>query len=111
MPLAITSEGVRIAVRLQPAAGANCIDGIDETAGGERRLRVRVTAAPAQGKANAALIKLLAKTWRVAPSSIEVVGGAKDRNKLLLVRGEPDAVHAQIAGRIGALDATKPTRT
>jgi uncharacterized protein (TIGR00251 family) len=103
VPLRTAKDGVLVAIRLQPSAGANRIDGVDAAADGGRRLRVRVTAAPENGKANKALIKLLAKAWRVPPSTIELAGGAKDRNKLLLVRGEPDGLHADLAAWIANL--------
>jgi uncharacterized protein YggU (UPF0235/DUF167 family) len=47
-----------------------------------------VTAVPEAGRANEALIKLLAKQWGVAKSSISLVAGATDRNKILHVAGD-----------------------
>lgn len=50
-------------------------------------LRVAVTAIPEQGRANKALIKLLAKEWKVAKSDLSLVRGAKDRDKAVLIKG------------------------
>ena len=47
----------------------------------------------------------------MAASSSEVVGGTKDRNKLLLARGELGALHGRIAGWIGVFNTGKPIRT
>ena len=90
MPFQVHDHGVAIAVRLRPGASANRIDGIQAMADG-RRVAVRVTAVPEKGKANQAMIKLLAKAWHVPRGNLTVVSGAKDRNKTLLLQGDPDS--------------------
>jgi uncharacterized protein (TIGR00251 family) len=75
-------EDLLLDVRAQPRAGRNEIAAAD---GG--RLRVRVTAAPADGKANAAIIRLLAGYLALAPSRIELVAGHKGRDKRFRIRG------------------------
>ena len=45
--------------------------------------------APEKGKANAAMLKLLAKEWSVAPSRLGLVAGHKDRHKRILLEGDP----------------------
>ena len=92
-----TAEGFRIAVRLQPGAGANRIEGIERAADGAARLKVRVTVAAEAGRANRALIKLLAKAWRLPARDIDVVVGAKSRNKIIMV-------HSDTANRAGKLE-------
>ena len=69
-------EAVLLHVRVQPKARANAVKGWHGAA-----LRVSVTAAPEDGKANRAVIKLLAETFDVAPSSINLVRGATSRDK------------------------------
>ena len=91
MPFRANDAGIAIAVRLRPGASANRIDGIQTLADGKLCLSVRVTAAPEKGKANQAMIKLLAKTWHVPRGNLSVITRAKDRNKTLLLQGEPDA--------------------
>ncbi len=51
--------------------------------------RVRVTAAPADGEANRAVIALLAEAFEVAPSRVELVRGAGSRDKLFRVDRGP----------------------
>lgn len=46
-----------------------------------------VTAAPEDGKANAALYKLLAKVWKLPSSRLSLIGGATSRHKQLLIQG------------------------
>jgi hypothetical protein len=78
---------VRLAVRLTPKAAAAGIDGTMATKVGPA-LKVRVTVAPEKGRANAALIKLLAREWRLPASALSIEAGAKERHKRLLLRAE-----------------------
>ena len=81
------AEGVaavpaRITVRLTPRGGRNVIDGWDGDT-----LRVRVTSAPVDGKANDAMLRLLAKALGLPPSRISLVSGAQARVKTIEVDG------------------------
>lgn len=98
MPFRAVDAGVAITVRLRPGASANRIDGIQTTADGPAWLSVRVTAVPEKGKANRAMIKLLGKAWHVPGSDLSVVAGARDRNKTLLLRGDPK-VHMRMLNK------------
>ncbi|WP_347266987.1 DUF167 domain-containing protein [Paracoccus sp. (in: a-proteobacteria)] len=71
--------GAEIAVRVTPRAARNAVilDG--------DMLRVTVTAVPEDGKANAAVIKLLARALGVAKSRLELVRGASGRDKLFRI--------------------------
>jgi len=69
-------EAVLLHVRVQPKARANAVKDWRGDA-----LRVSVTAAPEDGKANRAVIALLAEMFDVAPSSIDLVRGAASRDK------------------------------
>ncbi len=89
-------DGLRVAVRLRPGGRANAVGGLAQRAGGAVALKARVTAAPEGGKANAALIALLAKTWRLPKGAFENTGGRSDRNKVLLVAGDPAALKARL---------------
>lgn len=82
-----------MAVRLTPKAKATRIAGIVTDADGSAALQARVTAAPERGKANAALLALLAKAWRVPKSSLEIVSGTTERRKRVAVAGDPDTLH------------------
>jgi uncharacterized protein (TIGR00251 family) len=96
LPFSAAADGVRVAVRLSPRARRNGVEGLAEEAGGGTALKVAVTAVPEHGKANAALIALLAKEWRVPKSSVSVVRGATDRHKTLLVAGASEPLMRQL---------------
>ena len=72
----------RVAVRLQPKASANAITGEREGA-----IVVKVTAPPVDGRANAALIKLVAKRLGVAKSKMKIAHGETNRDKVLEIDG------------------------
>jgi uncharacterized protein (TIGR00251 family) len=78
-------EGLRLRLRVAPKSGRDAVLGVHDGA-----LKLAVTAAPEKGKANAAVIKLLSKTWRLPKSAFEILSGDTSRDKLLLVRGEAD---------------------
>src|SRR5215510_16562043 len=82
-PWALATGGAALAVRLTPRGGCDAIDGVQVLADGRPALMVRVRAAPADGEANTALIRLVAK-----PSDVALVSGATGRLKRLLTSGD-----------------------
>ena len=90
------SDHVRLSVRLTPNAGRDGIDGVETAADGETYLRARVTAVPEKGKANKALIALLAKACGLPKSSFEIVSGDTTRKKSLRIDGDPEAISAKL---------------
>jgi uncharacterized protein (TIGR00251 family) len=95
-PFAVSPQGLRVSVRLTPKASRERIEGLAPEADGGVMLKVSVTAVPEDGKANAALIKLLAKAWRVPKSSMDIVQGATDRRKVLLITGDADQLRQRL---------------
>jgi hypothetical protein len=95
--ISATPDGLRVAIRLAPRAGRTAIAPEVADGPGGPAFRAQVTAAPSGGAANAALVALLAKTWHLPKSAIEIAAGAKDRNKTVLLRGDPAALRAGIA--------------
>ena len=88
-PVAIASDGVRLWVRVRPKARRNRIDGLVPEADGGVALKVAVTAAPEDGKANAAVIALLARAWGMPKTALAVVAGASGRRKIIHLQGDP----------------------
>src|SRR5260370_28669452 len=76
-----------LSVRLTPKGGQDAIDGIAQLADGRSVLKVRVRAPASEGEANAALVKLIAKTLGVAPRDVRLVAGASARLKRAKVAG------------------------
>lgn len=89
-------EGVRFAVRLTPKGGRDRIEGWAAASDGRLHLKVRVAAPPEDGKANATLIALLAKTLGVAKSRVAIAGGETARLKQVDVAGEPDYLRSRL---------------
>lgn len=104
-PFAAAAGGVRVALRVTPRGGADRIDGVRRAADGAALLEVTVRAAPESGKANAAVVALMAKAWRVPKSSLALVAGAASRRKALFVPGDPTELlprlEAWLSGRQG----------
>ncbi|KAA0686661.1 DUF167 family protein [Azospirillum brasilense] len=101
-PFEAMADGVRLALRVTPKASRNAIAGLAATASGGTALKVTVTAVPENGKANEAVVKLLAKAWKLPKTSLTVVAGATDRNKIVHVAGDP----ADLMRRLTALVET-----
>ena len=103
-PFRTLAEGVRVAVHLQPGARREALGGPVELADGAILIKAWVTAPPEGGKANARLLALLAKAWKLPKSSLEVASGAKERRKSILVRGDPDLVLGRLETWLAAKD-------
>ncbi len=95
-PWRATLEGVVVACRLTPKGGRDAIDGAATLADGTRVLLVRVRAVPEDGKANDALIRLIAEKAGVPASRARLVAGAKSRLKQVAVTGDPAALIAKL---------------
>lgn len=78
----VIAEGIRLSVQAKPKASRNGLAGIH--AG---RLKVAVTAAPAKGKANAAVLEVLAEALGLKRSQLSLVAGDTDPRKTVLVTG------------------------
>jgi uncharacterized protein (TIGR00251 family) len=77
-----TDGAVTFAVKVIPRASRTEIVGIEGDA-----VKVRLSAPPVEGRANVALVELLAKTLAVSPAQIDIVRGETARRKLVRVRG------------------------
>ena len=90
-------EGVYFYVRLIPRAGKDAIVGLYD-----RALKVRLKAPPVEGKANASLVKFLARCLDVARSDVRIVGGHTSRRKRIFVAG---LAGAELRRRLGLEEA------
>ena len=102
MPFQAVPDGVRVRLKVTPKAKRNQFGGLLDEPDGGKALKVSVTAAPEGGKANGAVIALLAKEWGVAKSAISVVSGATDRRKLVEIRGPSQDLLVQLQGWLAA---------
>jgi hypothetical protein len=93
-----TPNGVSLAVKVIPRAGATKIAGTREG-----RLLIRLAAAPVDGAANDTLIAFLSGILKVPARHITVASGARSRHKLVVVAG-------MTADRARSAIAASPTR-
>jgi len=92
----VTAGGVTISVRLTPRGGRDSIEGIEQRADGQCVLKARVRAAPTEGDANAALIKLLAHALGVPPRNVSLMAGATSRIKRVTITGDGPTLAAAL---------------
>jgi uncharacterized protein len=95
-PWTATADSLIVTVRLTPKGGRDALDGIEMMADGREVVRARVRAAPHEGAANAALVKLLADLLDVAPRDVSVVAGASARIKRVKIAGNGAALGAAL---------------
>ena len=88
------SDGTILPVRAKPGARRNEIRGVQDG-----MLKVCVTQSPEKGKANKALVELLAKSLGLKKSQFELIGGQTSHQKRFLVRG---ITAARLINRIAA---------
>ena len=101
-PWQVIPDGLALTVRLTPKGGRDSIDGVVHMADGRPVLKVRVRAAPSDGEANAALVRLLAKSLGVAAGQVSVTAGATAQIKRLEIAGAGPALAAVLARLVEA---------
>ncbi|MDE2333734.1 MAG: DUF167 domain-containing protein [Rhodospirillales bacterium] len=93
-------EGLVVAVKAQPGARGDALQGVAEAVPRPgwppARLRVAVVARPEDGRANAAILRLLAAALGVKSSACRLVHGQAARDKLVLITGEAAALAAAL---------------
>jgi len=75
----LADEEGRLALRVTPGARTEVLEIVDG------RLMAKVRAKPEDGKANAAVLGLLADALGIAPSRLELLRGATSREKLVRI--------------------------
>lgn len=95
-------DGVLLNVHAQPAARRSGLVGEHDGA-----LRIAVTAPPDKGKANVAILDVLAKALGLKPSQLSLISGETARRKRILLAG----LSPEEAGRLisAAMPEPKPS--
>jgi uncharacterized protein (TIGR00251 family) len=88
-PWLAEAEGVTLWLRLTPKGGRDAINGVETLADGKTVLKARVRAAPEDGRANAALIELIAKALAAPKKAVTIRSGETSRVKKLFIAGDP----------------------
>lgn len=88
---------VRFHVRLTPRGGRDALDGWTNVSCDAKYLKARVRAVPEDGKANTALVALLAEVLGVPKSAVKIVSGTTSRLKKVEVTGDVDPLAARLS--------------
>lgn len=75
----------KIIARVIPKARENRIEDISSFDPNTKIVKIWVTAAPKDGEANRSMCDLIAHHFRIPISSVKIIKGFKNRNKLLLI--------------------------
>jgi uncharacterized protein (TIGR00251 family) len=97
-----TKSGVVLKVRLTPKSSRDAIEGLADF-GGETVLKARVRAVPEAGRANAALVKLIAAWLELPARNVSVAQGTKSRLKHVAIEGDASELVRLIDARLSAL--------
>ena len=88
--------GSLLRVHVRPGASRPGVAGLHGGA-----LALRVAARPIEGAANREVLAVIATALEVAPSAVELVAGARGRDKRVRIRGlDPAAVERRLAPRL-----------
>jgi hypothetical protein len=96
-PFTITEQGITLNIKVTPKSSSNRIGKLDTS----NRLKVYVTAVPENGKANEAVIALLAKHWGLSKSQIRIIRGATDSHKLIEISGNESELEERLLCGLG----------
>lgn len=96
LPAKPIDKGIRLAIRLQPRSSKNEVSGLFGE-GPDSRLKLKLTAPPVDGAANAACQAYLAELFKVAKSDVRLVGGEKSKDKLWEIAGDAPALMQRLS--------------
>lgn len=80
-PVRSRNGDLHLALHIQPRAGRNEAAGVHGD-----RIKIRLTAPPADGRANTALIDFLAAEFNVPKKSVDITAGHSGRRKSVVIR-------------------------
>ena len=109
----MTSTAQRIEARLRERLSPSHLEIVDDSAkhvghpgaaaGGGHVLKATVTAPAEAGRANEALLHLLARAWHLPRRDLSIIAGSTSRNKVVRVAGDPQRLVEQVAPEIARL--------
>ena len=85
-------------IRVTPRAAKPGVGGLRAGADGREALEVRVAEAPADGAANEAVIRLLAKAFGVSRSELSIISGETSRHKRVAIPFEIEEARRRLGG-------------
>jgi len=100
-PWRVASGAVLLSLRLTPKSSKDALEAIETLSDGRRVLKARVRAAPEDGKANLAVLRLLADQLDCPIRALSLTSGATSRAKVIRIEGEPERVIARLMALTG----------
>jgi uncharacterized protein len=101
-PWLLRADGVALHVRLTPKSSRDALEGMEILADGDCVLKARVRAVPEDGKANQALIAIVAKSLKIPASRAKIASGATSRRKTLFLDGDAAELSSRLEKLFGA---------
>lgn len=90
-------EGCEAWLKVTPGAAVEAVGGVAADADGRIRLKVKVRAAADRGRANAAVLALLAREWALPKAALAIRHGTADRRKTVLIAGDAAALARRLS--------------
>jgi len=87
-----------LAVRVTPRSSRPGLGGWRTGADGREELEIRVAEPPADGAANDAVVKLLAKALGISRSELSIISGSTSRHKRIATPFELEEVRRRLGG-------------
>jgi hypothetical protein len=104
--LKAVKDGVSVRLRVTPRGGGDRVEGLVCDADGGSFLKLRVSAVAEKGKANDAVVKLLAKTWRLPRTALSITAGETGRNKVVTIAGDREKLMASLGAWLADIEKT-----
>jgi len=101
--LAVDDRTVRLWARVKPGASRDHILGVVDLPAGPT-IDIRVSAPAIDGRANDAVIALLAKSWRLPKSDLTIISGTKSRLKNIAITGDASELMPRLRAWVGLLE-------
>jgi uncharacterized protein (TIGR00251 family) len=103
LPWRVSGDAVLLSLRLTPKSARDAVEGIETLSNGRSVLKARVRAVPEDGKANEALLRLLAKALDLPIRALSLSTGASGRTKVVRIEGSQETALARLSFLAGAL--------
>jgi len=94
-------DSVLLSLRLTPKSSRDALEGVETLSDGRRVLKARVRAVPEDGKANLALLRLLADRLDLPIRALTLASGATGRTKVIRIEGTPEATLGRLLALTG----------
>jgi uncharacterized protein len=99
----VAGDELRVAIRLSPRGRSDRLVSVVASGEGGHVLKATVNAPAEAGRANEALLQLLARAWHVPRRDLSIIAGSASRNKIVHSAGDPQRLVEQAALEIARL--------